>query len=360
MTVNTQLTLDQLRAMNLYGMEAYATAIMFPVHEHLGAITLLCKLVKLIDDDAVVDVVLDFQRIVLHRRIVGRRGIFSPVAEHGPESHRHYHEQQGWTEADVASKAATVGLCTEEAVRRILSSKAFVQQSIDACFGIHRRQKKCGTNRLKAACGVAPQAPGVSCRLVHNILEKNRDNAEMVRDIHTPMRPVHEQSEADTLQGKLVKLSYDEAVVEVFLDFQRIALHQRIVGRRGIYSTVPEDMPESHRRYHEQQGWTEEDVASKAAVVGPCTEDAVRWILSSKAFVQQSFDACFGTHRLQKKCGTNRLEAACGVALQVPSVSYRLVHNIIEKNRDKAEIVSENHAPMLPLHTSIHSKEVYN
>ena len=126
------------------------------------------------------------------------------------------------------------------------------------------------------------------------------------------------------------------------------------------YSTVSEHMPESHRRYHEQQGWTETDFTRKAAAVGPCTEEAVCRILSSKAYVQQSFDACLGILRLQKKYGTNRLEAACGVALQVSSVSYRLVHNILENNRDKAEAVRDNHASMLPLHTNIRGKEVYN
>ena len=160
--------------------------------------------------------------------------------------------------------------------------------------------------------------------------------------------------------GKIVKLIYDEAVVEVFLDFQRIALHQRIVGRRGVYRTVEEHMPESHRRYRQQQGWTEEDFTSKAAAVGPCTEEAVLRILSSKAFVQQSFDACLGIIRLQKKYGTSRLEAACGIALQVPSVSYRLVHNILENNRDKASVAAEYHAPMLPFHDNIRGKEVYN
>ena len=102
------------------------------------------------------------------------------------------------------------------------------------------------------------------------------------------MLPVHEQPEADTLLGKLVKLIDDDAVAEVFLD------------------------------------------------------------------------ASLGILRLQKMYGTNRLEAACGVALQVTSVSYRLVHNILENNRDKAEVVRDNHAPMLPLHTNIRGKEVYN
>ena len=161
--------------------------------------------------------------------------------------------------------------------------------------------------------------------------------------------------------GKLVKLIYDEAIVEVFLDFHRIALHQRIVGRRGIYRTIEEHMPEAHRRYYQQQGWTEDDFTSKAAAVGPCTEEAVLRILSSKAFVQQSFDACLGILRLQKKYGTNRLEVACGLALQVPSVSYRLVHNILENNRDKAAVVTAaHHAPLLPFHDNIRGKEVYN
>ena len=83
-------------------------------------------------------------------------------------------------------------------------------------------------------------------------------------------------------------------------------------------------------------------------------------LIDDDAVAEVFLDASLGILRLQKMYGTNRLEAACGVALQVPSVSYRLVHNSLEKNRDKAEIVRDNHAPMLPLHTSIHSKEVYN
>ena len=115
--MKTQLTLDQLRDMNLYGMaQAYEAAIMLPVHEQPEADTLLGKL---IDDDAVAEVFLD------------------------------------------------------------------------ASLGILRLQKMYGTNRLEAACGVALQVPGISCRLTHNILEKNRDKAEVVRDIYAPMLPLH-------------------------------------------------------------------------------------------------------------------------------------------------------------------------
>ena len=46
MTMNTQLTLDQLRSMNLYGMaNAYEAATLLPVHEQPVADTLLGQLV---------------------------------------------------------------------------------------------------------------------------------------------------------------------------------------------------------------------------------------------------------------------------------------------------------------------------
>jgi hypothetical protein len=160
--------------------------------------------------------------------------------------------------------------------------------------------------------------------------------------------------------GKIIKLIYDEAVVEVFLEFQRIAVHQRIVGRRGIYRTDEEHMPESHRQYHWQQGWSEEDFTSKAAVLGPCTEEVVLRLLCSKAFVQQSFDACLGILRVQNKYGANRLESACGLALQLPRVSYRLIHNILDNNRDKALGAAERQTPKLPLHDNIRGKAFYH
>ncbi len=82
-------------------------------------------------------------------------------------------------------------------------------------------------------------------------------------------------------------------------------------------------------------------------------------LLCSKAFPEQTFDACLGVLRLQKGYGTTRLETACGIALQTPRMSYRLINNIMENNRDKIQQVNQEHAPMLPFHGNIRGKEVY-
>lgn len=128
--------------------------------------------------------------------------------------------------------------------------------------------------------------------------------------------------------GKIVKLIYDESVVEVFLDFQRIALHQRIVGRRGIYRTVEEHMPESHRRYHQQQGWTEEDFTSKAAAVGPCTEEAVLRLLSSKLLHNRALmpaRAFSGSRKVWNNKTRSGLQ--CSPASPTPQLSTRQQHS---------------------------------
>lgn len=160
--------------------------------------------------------------------------------------------------------------------------------------------------------------------------------------------------------GKTAKLIYDESVVEVFYEFERIAIHQRILGHRGRYSPpVEQHMPESHRRYAEQKGWSEEDFIVKAATVGSCTEAVVLRLLTSKPYVEQSFDSCLGVLSLKRKYGAHRLEAACEVALQLPGASYRLVRNILENNRDQRSGSEELHAPVLPLHENIRGKELY-
>lgn len=160
--------------------------------------------------------------------------------------------------------------------------------------------------------------------------------------------------------GATTRIVYDESVVEVYYEFKRIAIHKRLLGHRGRYSPpVEQHMPESHRRHTEQKGWTEEDFISMAAKVGANTEAVILRLLTSKPYVEQSFDSCLGVLRLERKYDRSRLEAACGVALQLPGASYRLVSNILEHNRDRQSAEEEPQAPMLPLHENIRGKELY-
>ena len=189
---------------------------------------------------------------------------------------------------------------------------------------------------------------------------KHQAKAKVKKNYHVILgEDWHQYSVPHEYIGKEVKLIYDDDVVEVFCEYKRIAVHQRTVVRNG-YSTVKEHMPESHRNYLLQQGWTPDDFQEKGREIGPKTEEVIIRFLAAKAFPEQSYDACTGLLRLAKGFGGTRLEDACSLALSGSRVTYRIVKTILENNRDKLMLPTEEQAPTLPLHENIRGKHNYN
>jgi hypothetical protein len=146
--------------------------------------------------------------------------------------------------------------------------------------------------------------------------------------------------------------------VEIFLGLHRIASHQRNYRRNG-YSTCLEHMPESHRRYKEQRGWTHEDFTRRADLIGVHTRRAIENLLTSRAFIEQTYDGCLGLLRLADKYGKDRLEAACKRACQAPRITYRTILNILENNLDKIPVANDPLPLAIPEHENIRGPQAY-
>jgi len=169
----------------------------------------------------------------------------------------------------------------------------------------------------------------------------------------------HQYSVPHQYIGREVTIVYDEQVVEVFIDHvNRIAVHKRDCRRNG-YTTLPEHMPESHRRYSEQKGWTEEDFIARAAKIGEQTEIAINKLLGSKAFIEQTYDGCLGVLRLADKYGNQRLEAACRRANAGSRINYKTLHNILKSNLDKITGTENELTLFIPEHENIRGSEAY-
>ena len=95
---------------------------------------------------------------------------------------------------------------------------------------------------------------------------KSRTKAKVKPNYHVILgEDWHQYSVPHQYIGQEVTIVYDEQVVEVFIDnMKRIAVHKRDCRRNG-YTTLPEHMPESHLKYKQQKGWTEDDFIYKAA-----------------------------------------------------------------------------------------------
>ena len=152
--------------------------------------------------------------------------------------------------------------------------------------------------------------------------------------------------------AKTVKVVYTSDTVEIYCDHKRIALHRRNYGKHG-YTTLPEHMPEHHLAVLEQRGWDAGYFIRQATRIGPCTQQAISRVLESRAFPEQTYNACLGILRLENKYGRDRLEAACRLLADGPRVNYTLLANILKNNMDKRNAHAAGQDFKTPLHDNI-------
>ena len=189
---------------------------------------------------------------------------------------------------------------------------------------------------------------------------KHRAKAKVKRNYHVILgEDWHQYSVPYQYIGKETALIYDAVEVEVYFGFKRIAVHKRDYQRNG-YTTLKEHMPESHKRYHEQRGWTRDDFIEKASKIGEHTTMIIDRILQSRTFIEQTYDACQGILRLADKYGSDRLEAACRRANRGSKLTYTTIRTILENNQDKVPTIEQNlRLPLLPTHENIRGPESY-
>src|SRR6202162_3654983 len=116
--------------------------------------------------------------------------------------------------------------------------------------------------------------------------------------------------------------------IEVFHRGKRVAAHVRSSSNRK-HTTVREHMPSSHRHYAD---WTPEHLRRRAGEIGPNTSALVEVILRERPRREQGFRASIGIIGLAKAHGRDRLEAACGRALEIGARSYTSVNSILKNN----------------------------
>lgn len=141
----------------------------------------------------------------------------------------------------------------------------------------------------------------------------------------------HHYSVPYHLAHKKVEARRTGTTVEVFFKGNRVASHPRSFLKNG-YTTSTEHMPEKHQKYLE---WTPERIIGWASKVGPMTKLLAEKIMASRAHPQQGFKACLGIFRLSEVYDEERLEAACGRAIQLGSASYKCVQSILKSGLDQ-------------------------
>ena len=126
--------------------------------------------------------------------------------------------------------------------------------------------------------------------------------------------------------GKRVDVRLGANMVEIYLRGQRLAVHAR-ASRKGSFTTTPEHRPEQHRNVVDI---SIEKLHRQAEAIGPATLGVLRAQATRKQHPHETIRSSIGILRLAKDFDTPRLEQACVRALQLNTLSYRSIRNLIE------------------------------
>jgi transposase len=141
----------------------------------------------------------------------------------------------------------------------------------------------------------------------------------------------HYYSVPHQLVGQYVNVRSTATVVECFFKGRRVAAHVRSY-QRGKHTTLPEHMPESHRRHMQ---WTPARLLAWGEKIGAGTRGVVQWQLTHRPHPEQGYRACLGLLNLARTYGESRLEAACRRALTIGSPTGKRIVAILEARLDQ-------------------------
>jgi len=152
-----------------------------------------------------------------------------------------------------------------------------------------------------------------------------------------------------------IEVRMTASTVEILYKNRRVASHIRSYAE-GRFTTNPDHMPKSHRKYLE---WTPSRIISWADTKGPNMAALVRRIIESKPHPEQGYRSCLGIIRLADLYPLDRMEAASGRALACNALSFRSMKSILEKGLDRVpvRIGVQEHIPST--HANIRGSDYY-
>ncbi len=158
--------------------------------------------------------------------------------------------------------------------------------------------------------------------------------------------------------GHKVLVYFNERSVEVYYNYQRIAVHGRS-STEPKFNRIHEHMPANHQHMVETQGWTVEDLLQRAGCVGEYTKQAAGRILHSSIYPEQNYKACHAMILLQIKYSKHRLEAACKRAANITRPTLKLIRNILANGLDKEKELFDEQDKPIPKHDNVRGHTQY-
>ena len=111
-------------------------------------------------------------------------------------------------------------------------------------------------------------------------------------------------------------------------------------GKR--YVTDSDHMPENHKAVVAFRSYDGKYYRTKAATIGPFTSAFVNTLLDKVDFEPQAYKSCMGVINFSRNYGDSRVEMACKKAIDLNSVSYTTLKNILKNGQESQPVTINN------------------
>ncbi len=155
--------------------------------------------------------------------------------------------------------------------------------------------------------------------------------------------------------GKKVKILFSRHSVEIYYNYERIALHNRTKSPYQ-YTTDKEHLASTHRFVSD---WTPERFISWSESIHEDVKLYILKVLDRKQHPEQAYKSCVGILGFAKKVGNDRLIKACQRALGYGAYNYKTIQNILERELDLGDAPDETDQLKMPFHDNIRGENYY-
>ena len=156
--------------------------------------------------------------------------------------------------------------------------------------------------------------------------------------------------------GCQTQLQYSARRVEVYHQYERIAIHER-VKNKGAYITNKDHLSSTHQAYSQ---WSPKYFTDRGRKLGRNVELFMTGMFLQADYPEVSYKRASGILHLVKTYGKERVDKACLRAVYHDAYSYQMIKNILKNRMDEQAIEDpQEKQSHIPFHENIRGKENY-
>lgn len=261
---------------------------------------------------------------------------------------------------DKALVESAINIIYTRIYARLRNVKFYSLEELNSAIGIaleeHNNQVVTGRNYSRRQQFEEMERVALSQLPILRYEFKKRFYATVLKHGHVSLSAdKHYYSVHYSFIGKKVKVMYSRYNVEIYFNYERIALHKRLQSPYK-YTTDKEHLPATHRFVYEL---TADRLLTQADEIHKDVRLYISKILGKHQHHDQTYKICLGVLSFATKVGNDRLIKACQRALDYGVYNYRTIKKILENGLEQCDDENENESLKIPQHENIRGQEYY-